>query len=101
MKKPSSYAISALTIGVLLSGVDPAESESRCNGIIHALFATQDHIDAAAIEAVAVCKCGLTSFTINCGAQQPNNLMFFKHPAPLRRMIVVCHEAPPSYGLEI
>jgi hypothetical protein len=81
-----------------LDDVDPAESESRCNGIIHALFAMQNHVDATAIEAMAFCKRALASFTLNGGAQQVNNVIFFKHLAPLRRIIVVCHGAPPRYG---
>jgi hypothetical protein len=83
---------------VLLGDVDPAESESRCNGIIHALFAMQNHVNPTAIEAMAFCKRGLTSLTRNGGAQQVNNVIFFKPLVPLRRIIVVGHGAPPRYG---
>jgi hypothetical protein len=56
----------------------------------------QNHVDPTAIEAVAFCKRALTAFTFNCGAQQVNNVIFFKHRAPLARSMAACHGYPQA-----
>jgi hypothetical protein len=67
--------------------VHPAEPESFCNGTPHGSFAVQNHIYENAINAVALRKSGLTSFTFNCGSQQANNVILVKLLArPMRRL---------------
>jgi hypothetical protein len=73
-------------------------STPQCNRHNLTFFAVQNHVDPTAIDAVAFCKCALTAFTFNCGAQQANNLIFFKHRAPLIRIIAACHWSAPKHG---
>jgi hypothetical protein len=63
----------------LFGDVHPAEPESLCNGATHGSFAIQNHIDQNAIKAVVLRKSGLTTFTLDCGPQHANNVVFVKH----------------------
>jgi hypothetical protein len=63
----------------LFGGVHLAEPESLCNRATHWSFAFQNPIDENAINAVASRKSGLTTFTLNCGPQQADNIILVKH----------------------
>ena len=51
---------------LLLGDVQFAKPKSRCNSGTGTFFAVQIHIDVAAINAMVLRKCELTSLTFDC-----------------------------------
>jgi hypothetical protein len=51
----------------------------KCNGIADGSFTVQNHVEVGTIDAVMLCKSGLTSFSLNCGPQQASDIVPIKH----------------------
>lgn len=69
----------SLVLRRLLGDINLAKTDNPCNGITDGSSTVQNHVEVGTIDAVMLCKSALTSFSLNCGPQQANNIVFIKH----------------------
>jgi hypothetical protein len=75
LRAPSARRSAAFSLG----DIHLAKPKSFHKRATYASFAIQNHIDQNAIKAVVLRKSGLTTFTLDCGPQRANNVVFVKH----------------------